>query len=334
MLKNKTTHWKPGCVECIYSFLVHFKTIFVYAVFLTAFSCSFALGQDTGAPPESVKKIIDEAKQLKDAGKIDEALAVLNSAMENYPGSLHLGTEIYHLLVGAKRYEECLRFIDAILPAIPEPFRKDVLAGKRGVLLNLFWQALEEKRDNEKALYYLKELAENGYRGTHQFLNDERCKPLQAMKGFYDLINQMQENAGIGKPPKDFTVMLTSGDTFTLSEQTGKVVLVDFWGTICAPCIKEFPNMLQLYKKYHDQDFEIISINLDESREKFESFLEKQPLPWKHVFSGKAWQDELIALYEVESVPFLFLVDKKGIMRYFDVRGEQLAEAVRLLIQE
>lgn len=92
--------------------------------------------------------------------------------------------------------------------------------------------------------------------------------------------------------------------------------------------------VLGLYKKYHDQGFEIISNNLDESREKFEVFLEKQPLPWKQVFSGKAWQDDLIALYEVESVPFLFLVDKKGIMRYFDVSGEQLAEAVKLLIQE
>jgi peroxiredoxin len=334
MLKNITTHSKFSRVECIYSFLVHFKTIFVYSAFLTAFSFSFALGQEIGAPPEPVKKIIDEAKQLKAAGKIDEALAVLNSGMENYPGSLHLDAEIYHLLVGAKRYEECLRFIDVTLPTIPEPFRKDILTGKRGVLLNLFWQALEEKRDNEKALYYLKELAENGYRGTHQFLNHEHCKPLQRMKEFSDFINRMQENAGIGKPPKDFTVTLTSGDTFTLSEQTGKVVLVDFWGTICAPCIKEFPNMRQLYKKYHDQGFEIISINLDESCEKFESFLEKQPLPWKHIFSGKAWQDELIALYEVESIPFLFLVDKKGVMRYFDVRGEQLAEAVRLLVQE
>jgi len=328
------TQWKPGCVECIYSFLIHLETIFVYAVFLAAFSCSFSLGQDSGAPPEPVKKIIDKAKQLKDAGKIDEALAVLNSGMENYPGSLHLGGEIYQLLIAAKRYEDCLRFIDAMLPAIPEPFRKDVLAGKRGVLLNLFWQALEEKIDKEKALYYLKELAENGYRGTHEFLKDERCKPLQGMKGFSDLINRMQENAGVGKPPKDFTVALTGGGTFTLSKQTGKVVLVDFWGTICAPCIKEFPNLRKLYKKYHDQGFEIISINLDESREKFESFLEKQPLPWKHVFSGKAWQDELIALYEVESVPFLFLVDKNGIMRYFDVRGEQLAEAVRSLVKE
>jgi hypothetical protein len=99
MLKNRMTHWKPGCVECIYSFLIHLKTIFVYAVFLAAFSCSFALGQDAGAPPEPVKKIIDEAKQLKDAGKIDEALAVLNSGMENYPGSLHLGREICQPLV-------------------------------------------------------------------------------------------------------------------------------------------------------------------------------------------------------------------------------------------
>ena len=144
----------------------------------------------------------------------------------------------------------------------------------------------------------------------------------------------MEKNAGVGKPPKDFTVTLTSGDTFTLSKQTGKVILVDFWGTVCIPCIEEFPNMRDLYNKYHDLGFEILSVSLDESREKFDSFLKKEPLPWKHVYSGKGWQDDLVALYEVESVPFLFLVDRKGNMRYFDVRGEQLAKAVERLVKE
>ena len=178
MSKNKTTHWQLGYAEGIYSFLINFKTVIVYAVFLTVFSFSFALGQNTGAPSEPIKKIINEAKQLKAVGKIDSALAVLNSGIENYPGSLPLGRAIYHLLFRAKRYEECLRFINTILPTIPAPYRKEVLKGKRGVLLKLFWQAIEEKKDNEKAFYYLKELAENGYRGTHQFLNNERCKPL------------------------------------------------------------------------------------------------------------------------------------------------------------
>lgn len=317
-----------------YAFISKLRITLVYAAVAIAICFSLLYAQDIGEPSEAVKNIIAKARELKTQGKVDQALDVLNSGRKQNPGSLHLNTEIYHLLMGAKRYHDCLDFINETYPTTPEPFKKYVLIGKRSVLLNLFWQELEERKDNNKAFHYLNKLAQNGYRNSYQFLNNPLCKPLHNMPGFSELISKIQKNAGIGKPPKDFTVSLTNGESFTLSKQTGKVILVDFWGTICKPCIKEFPNMRNLYKKYHHKGFEIVSINLDVSREKFESFLENEPLPFKHVFSGKGWKSDLVALYEVMSVPFLFLVDKKGIMRYFDVRGEQLAEAVEILIQE
>lgn len=310
---------------------IHFIGIII---FLLSFNFFSGFAQEMEPPPEPVKNIIAEAKELKEAGKIDEALDLLNSSREKYPESLHLCGEIFRLLSGAKRYEDCLNFIDETLPTTPERFKKDVLISKRGILLKLFIQELEEKKDHENALYYLEQLAQNGFRSTYLLLHNDLFKPLRSMQGFSDIIKRIIKNSGVGEPPKDFTVTLTSGEPFTLSKQTGKVVLVDFWATICTPCIKELPNMRTLYKKYHDKGFEIVSISLDESREKYESFLEKEPLPWKHVFSGEGWKNDLVALYEVEGVPFLFLVDKKGIMRYFDVRGEELAKAVELLVKE
>ena len=140
---------KFDLLRCISTFLFKSKTALVCAVILLAFSFSLVFAQDIGAPPEPVKKIIAQAKELKAAGKIDEALDLLNSGREKYPESLHLCAEIYLLLIGTKRYEDCLDFINETLPTTPEQFKKSVLAGKRGVLLSLFWQDLEEKLSPE-----------------------------------------------------------------------------------------------------------------------------------------------------------------------------------------
>lgn len=48
-----------------------------------------------------------------------------------------------------------------------------------------------------------------------------------------------------------------------LSKMKGKVVLIDFWATWCGPCMMELPNVLDVYKKYHDKGFEIIGISFD-----------------------------------------------------------------------
>ncbi len=58
----------------------------------------------------------------------------------------------------------------------------------------------------------------------------------------------------------------------------------------------------------------------------------KEPLPWKQVFSGNGWNDVLAKKFEVDGTPYSFLVDKNGIMRAFDVRGEDIEKtAARLL---
>ncbi len=64
------------------------------------------------------------------------------------------------------------------------------------------------------------------------------------------------------KPAKDFTVKSLSGKNIKLSEQRGRVVILNFWATWCTPCKKELPYFNSLYKKYKSVGLQILGVNI------------------------------------------------------------------------
>lgn len=93
-------------------------------------------------------------------------------------------------------------------------------------------------------------------------------------------------------------------------ELKGKVVLLEFWATWCAPCIKAFPHLNELKTKFKDLDFEIIAITY-ESEELINETLEKHPLnAWIGINEDKS----LFMEYAVQTIPQTFLINKEGII--------------------
>jgi peroxiredoxin len=294
-------------------------------------------GQD-GKPAQATSsqaetRIVEQAKALRSDNKIEEALALLHDGMDRFPASAQILNEALELYLAENRNDEALQILDERATHFPEETQKRIRSAQRAILQPLIDTLLAEG-DVEKAFEYLGQMADAGYRGFHQLRHKALYEPLRRHPGFEEVMKRISENTGLGRPARDFTVTMMNGGTYTLSEQKGKVVLVDFWSTDCGPCREELPNLRALYQANRVRGFELISISLDDKREKLDAFLAAHPMPWNSVFSGKGWKDDTAGLYEVSSIPSAWLVDKQGILRYFDVRGEDLKAAVAKLLAE
>ncbi len=92
----------------------------------------------------------------------------------------------------------------------------------------------------------------------------------------------------------------------------GKVVVVDFWATWCAPCVVEVPHMKALYAKYKPKGVEFVGISLDQDRKALEAFVKARGTNWVHTFSGLAWGDPTARKYGVRAIPSIWVVGKDG----------------------
>jgi thiol-disulfide isomerase/thioredoxin len=128
----------------------------------------------------------------------------------------------------------------------------------------------------------------------------------------------------------DFNEKDMAGKPLSLSQYKGKVVLIDFWATWCGPCVRELPNVVETYKAYHGEGFEIIGISLDQDRLKLEGFLGAQEMPWPQFFDGKGWENKLAAHYGITGIPATFLLDRQGKIIGKDLRGDSLKQAVAM----
>ena len=135
----------------------------------------------------------------------------------------------------------------------------------------------------------------------------------------------------INSPALDFQVTDLSGETLSLTQYHGQVVLLDFWATWCGPCIAEMPNVKATYAKYKNQKFEIIGISLDNSTAPLEAYIASEGLTWRQYWDNGG---KISNMYNVRAIPSTFLIDGAGIIRRVNLRGGALEMAVDELVRE
>lgn len=123
------------------------------------------------------------------------------------------------------------------------------------------------------------------------------------------------------------------GGKVDLETLKGKVVLIDFWATWCPPCVKEVPNVVAAYEKLHDKGFEIVGISLDQNKAALTKFTKEHKMTWPQYFDGKGWENDMSRRFGIQSIPAMWLLNKKGMLVSTEVRGK-LEEMVEKELNE
>ena len=116
----------------------------------------------------------------------------------------------------------------------------------------------------------------------------------------------------IGKAMMDFELMNASGELIKTEQYRGSILLIDFWASWCKPCIAQFPEMKNIYRKYRHQNFKILSVSIDQKKEQWKSALEKEGLPWDNVWDSNSYPSKIQEAYDVSFIPNTYLVDEQG----------------------
>lgn len=272
-----------------------------------------------------IKTFFKKIDALVNQGKYEDALKMTNDGLERYLDNRYDFTRCkFRILRKMGKHKEAVVFAvesDKLAPRVSANRALDIA----DLYLKL--------KDIKNALKWVTISVDRGFQNYYVFYKYDDYKPIRGDR-LNALIERMKAGIGLGKPAKQFTRKDLSGNEVSPAKYKGKVFLIDFWATWCPPCVREMPGLKKYYAEFKDKGFEIIGISVDSDRKKLDEFLKENKLEWPIVFGGKGWYDETKELYGVKNVPSTWLVDKKGVLRYFALKGDKLRDAIAELIKE
>lgn len=114
-----------------------------------------------------------------------------------------------------------------------------------------------------------------------------------------------------GQDAPEFSLTALDGSTMKLSSLRGKFVVLDFWGSWCANCIKGFPEMAEYYAKYKEK-MEIVGVDCNDTEARWKAAVEKHNCPWKHVRQMRGEGDQVTVMYGVKAFPTKVIITPEG----------------------
>ncbi len=145
---------------------------------------------------------------------------------------------------------------------------------------------------------------------------------------------KMIENPRRAREPyaPDFSITTSEGEHITLEDLRGKVVVLDFWGTWCPPCVESVPSLRSLHKKFaKEPSFVLIGISSDSDKQEWKAFTEKEKMIWPQFLDSN---HEVQMAFGVRAFPTYIVIDHEGIIRFRSIgtsweRSGNLNDAIK-----
>lgn len=113
-----------------------------------------------------------------------------------------------------------------------------------------------------------------------------------------------------GQPAPPIKVTTTTGQTVTLANYKGYVLMIDFFASWCHPCEKSIPHLIEFNNKYRKQGLQILGLSLDEDKDDLVDFITPKRVNYPVALAD----EELQVKYGLRSIPTLVLIDRKGVV--------------------
>jgi thiol-disulfide isomerase/thioredoxin len=122
--------------------------------------------------------------------------------------------------------------------------------------------------------------------------------------------------SAIGKP---FALAVSdlAGKPVTIPDAGGRVRIVDFWATWCAPCKQAMPFLAGLQKKHGGRALDIVAVSFDADPTQVPDFVKQVGMPFQVLWDKEG--ERVAPRYGIEQLPTTLLIDKRGVIRYVHV---------------
>lgn len=164
-------------------------------------------------------------------------------------------------------------------------------------------------------------------------------KELSSSENKNQLTGKITIGTQIGNTAPEIAYPTPTGDTISLSDLKGQMVLIDFWASWCAPCRDENHKLTKIYEKFKNKTFKngkkftILSISMDRSIGSWKNAIKQDSLRWEHHISDlKYWNSEPAQIYNVKAIPANFLVDGEGVIIGKNLKPKMLERNLNVLL--
>jgi thiol-disulfide isomerase/thioredoxin len=135
-------------------------------------------------------------------------------------------------------------------------------------------------------------------------------------------------------PVPAWTAVDIDGRRWSAEALRGRVVVIDFWATWCAPCLEELPRLKRLHERHENRGLTIIGVSLDRSSTReFRSWLQRQAIGWPQVREPGGFDGGLARAFAIEAVPASFVFGRDGRLQASGLRGPALEHQVTTLLE-
>lgn len=143
---------------------------------------------------------------------------------------------------------------------------------------------------------------------------------------FFEKLIATRKELAVGTGAPVFTLKDTADNPVDFSSFRGSYVLLDFWASWCGPCRRENPNLVNLYKNYSRKNFTIVSVAINDDRQKWLRAIKKDNLLWTQLSDVEGRHNSVKEMYGVLGIPCNFLLDPSGKIIAKSLYGEELSK--------